>query len=238
MALMQSNTANSPNSSSPTPRLEEPFRFLDLPPELRCIVYDQVDYSKHRRTLSSVDMPDGPSKVIQVSECLPVSLLATCKLVNKEARTIFNAKLETMKAAPMCFEVDPAAKADFCGLMVQCSTYFDRKDHSSRPCIRKLHWLMCSKSSGNRTFDLEVRMSKDIRDWRRKDLLVITETLYRLCCRGFAIVLQGTESKARAMSLERSPARESWECLRCYTQDRFPILQRPMLRLASLEAGE
>jgi RNase P subunit RPR2 len=97
---------------------------------------------------------------------------------------------------------------------------------------------MCSKSSGNRTFDLEVRMSKDIRDWRRKDLLVITETLYRLCCRGFAIVLQGTESKARAMSLERSPARESWECLRCYTQDRFPILQRPMLRLASLEAGE
>jgi hypothetical protein len=159
-------------------------------------------------------MPGGPSKVVQVCEGLPVSLLATCKLVNKEARTIFNAKIETMKASPMCFEVDPAATADFCESMDQCSTSFYLKDLSSRPCVRKLHWLRYSKSSSNRTFDLEVRMSRDVRDWQREELLDMVLALSALCYCGFAIVLKGTESKARAMSLERSPMRGSWEFLR------------------------
>jgi hypothetical protein len=57
----------------------QPFRFLDLPPELRYIVYEQIDSTTKHHTLESINAPNNPSTVTLVHISLPVQILATCR---------------------------------------------------------------------------------------------------------------------------------------------------------------
>jgi hypothetical protein len=70
---------------------ESPFRFLDLPAELRCMVYEQIDYEIYRHKFSSLPYdqfrpwPETSSMTL-VSKTLPISLLLTSRQIDAEAK--------------------------------------------------------------------------------------------------------------------------------------------------------
>jgi hypothetical protein len=71
-----------------------PFPFLDLPPELRLIVYEHL--------LVKVTHHHGESDLKLVSLSVPgVTMLATCKLINKEAHPVILSKLSAIRNEPV-----------------------------------------------------------------------------------------------------------------------------------------
>jgi hypothetical protein len=96
---------------------ESPFRFLDLPTELRLIVYEHVEIVALRDTLTREDanLPDGlwptepvksKSSITFISPHLPLEILKVCHSIHKEASPIFKHKLERLKLAPVRYLVD------------------------------------------------------------------------------------------------------------------------------------
>ncbi|KAF2026054.1 hypothetical protein EK21DRAFT_116161 [Setomelanomma holmii] len=92
---------------SPDPRndqshyAEDVFRFLDLPTELRCMVYELIDHEAQNISihLSSSDLfgEDLTKSIVLTSNGLPVALLATCRLVRIEAQPFFKPKPEASR---------------------------------------------------------------------------------------------------------------------------------------------
>ena len=91
-----------------------PFRFLDLPAELRVMVYQQLDMDTYHRRLEDPVMkqlhPDKPSSFITlVVNALPVSVLLVSRFVHVEALPVLNSMLEQLRLEPIHFIVDSSS---------------------------------------------------------------------------------------------------------------------------------
>ncbi|KAH7074389.1 hypothetical protein BKA63DRAFT_595851 [Paraphoma chrysanthemicola] len=97
------------------------FRFLDLPVELRMIVYESVGFSSRKRILEKSASglkdyfwPPGPegaseSSITLIVPTMSLGLLSTCRSVHKEAKDIFAKKLAALRKLPMRYIVDWSA---------------------------------------------------------------------------------------------------------------------------------
>jgi hypothetical protein len=128
-----------------------PFRFLDLPAELRCMVYDflkpTIEYHGYYERAKSKD--DGAQYSILERQALPVTLLATCRQIKTEAQPIFDKKFELMKLQPMRYHMEVRTATSirifarrrecwgpsYLGLVVN-DIYADLARQSSRPSAR------------------------------------------------------------------------------------------------------
>ncbi|KAH6616796.1 hypothetical protein C7974DRAFT_442607 [Boeremia exigua] len=103
---------------------EQPFRFLDLPTDLRCCVYEHIEIPATRhsldRTQALIRKPDWPvlpksqiydSRItlIQPHTKSATNLLATCRLVNKEASYFLSRKIQQARRLPVQYLVDYSA---------------------------------------------------------------------------------------------------------------------------------
>jgi hypothetical protein len=78
----------------------EPFRFLDLPAELRLMVYEAIPNTTRRQTFEHVE--DGQTLSVTLTKrCLLVSLLATSKYIHREAKQIIGKKLRQLELEPI-----------------------------------------------------------------------------------------------------------------------------------------
>ncbi|KAF2128439.1 hypothetical protein P153DRAFT_318255, partial [Dothidotthia symphoricarpi CBS 119687] len=98
----------------------KPFRFLDLPPELRCMVYDciHITTTKHVLTKTDAELPpniwpksEGRASlpITLIRKSIPAAILATCRLINQEATPLLAPRLEELQREPLRFFVDFAA---------------------------------------------------------------------------------------------------------------------------------
>ncbi len=105
-----------------TPLNQQPFRFLDLPQELRCEVYNNIEFPTTWHTLDRTqalfrgrDWPVPPtaqvyeSRVTLIRPHTPLEILMTCHLINEEARPILKRKMEYHKSQPIRYLVDYSA---------------------------------------------------------------------------------------------------------------------------------
>ncbi|KAI4618494.1 hypothetical protein J4E80_005095 [Alternaria sp. BMP 0032] len=89
----------------------QPFRFLDLPAELRCMVYEAIDVAtrkeKYNPSIIRRKQDDAVSrrsgKLVMYRRILPMSILATCRLVNREAAPIITRKAHMILKEPVRF---------------------------------------------------------------------------------------------------------------------------------------
>ncbi|KAH4000439.1 hypothetical protein HBI70_117740 [Parastagonospora nodorum] len=154
------NTANARNSMpqrhGPGPFIpfsHDNFPLMDLPPELRCMIYKQVDFVTKCHTLTRDEAnihpaswppnPTGGSSAIElIRPSLPVALLRTSRLVNAEATSTFRKKIVELKNMPLQFQVDYAA-------LIGLTTKFG----PLAGCFTKLYPYVILSSTGNRAFD-------------------------------------------------------------------------------------
>ncbi|KAF2637780.1 hypothetical protein P280DRAFT_367745, partial [Massarina eburnea CBS 473.64] len=81
------------------------FRFLDLPTELRVMIYEFLPYQTIHHTLNiptaTTSNPNSkkqdPTQITLVSKGIPVQLLATCKKIRNEAQKYLEPKLSQLK---------------------------------------------------------------------------------------------------------------------------------------------
>jgi hypothetical protein len=82
-----------------------PFRFLDLPVELRVMIYERMPFTTRRLTFSPplsnpYWRPEVKSPVTIVMKFLETSILATCNSIRCEAFHIFKLKLQQLRVEP------------------------------------------------------------------------------------------------------------------------------------------
>jgi hypothetical protein len=83
-----------------------PSKFLDLPPELRLMVYERLDSATHHY---KVDHPDEISveqsredfQGAIIIKSFPVAILAACKVIHQEATPILAGKLQQLAQTPV-----------------------------------------------------------------------------------------------------------------------------------------
>jgi hypothetical protein len=82
------------------------FRFLDLPAELRCMVYEAIEVTTRKDVLDvsrNYSTLKEDSAITMLRGALARSILATSHLVNKEASPIMARKIQIMANEPIRF---------------------------------------------------------------------------------------------------------------------------------------
>ncbi|KAH7378503.1 hypothetical protein DE146DRAFT_585954, partial [Phaeosphaeria sp. MPI-PUGE-AT-0046c] len=88
------------------------FRFLDLLPELRVMVYERINIMIRHHILKKPISP-GESKHTSRSRLVVcICILATCRQINYEAQQIFAEKFDSIRSQPVRFYVDVASALD------------------------------------------------------------------------------------------------------------------------------
>ncbi|KAF1955826.1 hypothetical protein CC80DRAFT_505138 [Byssothecium circinans] len=100
-----------------TPGLNtQPFRFLDLPTELRLMVYQRIPITTQRTTIKQTatlgfiwpKCDDGtePSSITLVKKSTSANILRTCKFIKHEAECYIKTKLESIAKEPLRIVAD------------------------------------------------------------------------------------------------------------------------------------
>jgi hypothetical protein len=80
------------------------FRLLDLPKELRLMVYERLSVTSSRHVIP-LDKR-GERMITLVNPSVPVRILATCRLVNHEAGLVLRPKVQQMLQTPPTMIID------------------------------------------------------------------------------------------------------------------------------------
>ena len=88
------------NDDAGTEEIAKPFRLLDLPKEIRLMVYEELSHITTKRHVFSLQDPEH--YVTLINSCIEgVGILATCRFLNKEASYIFAPQMQKiLKEAP------------------------------------------------------------------------------------------------------------------------------------------
>jgi hypothetical protein len=105
----------------------QPFRFMDLPIELRLLVYEYLPRTvKHTHiptaTATTAIACQVPPEIILITRHVPTSILATSREVHKEASNIIKGLVRTfiLEHEPRIFEID-ASSESICNIMAAVS---------------------------------------------------------------------------------------------------------------------
>ncbi|KAF2128563.1 hypothetical protein P153DRAFT_386681 [Dothidotthia symphoricarpi CBS 119687] len=96
----------------------QPFRFLDLPAELRMMVYECLSISVHHHVLDDPTQLPGyftRSTITLVTKSIETSIFSTCRKVNAEAVPSLAHHLDKLRSVPTHFVVDFASMDTFAG---------------------------------------------------------------------------------------------------------------------------
>ncbi|RYN79084.1 hypothetical protein AA0117_g3964 [Alternaria alternata] len=69
------------------------FRFLDLPKEIRLIVYEQLPFIRRHSTLIMPYTPDHKGSIVLVLQVLPLAILRVSKMIHDEAYALLKPKM-------------------------------------------------------------------------------------------------------------------------------------------------
>jgi hypothetical protein len=79
----------------------EPFRFLDLPPELRLMVYERLPVKQYQRSFNDQKFNPAHYRLTIVERTISCAILRVCKLIHIEALPIIKTKLQAILSSPL-----------------------------------------------------------------------------------------------------------------------------------------
>jgi hypothetical protein len=121
----------------------QPFRFLDLPADLRCMMYEEIEVATCKQGLEQsetkddqrhVDPKQGVSMTL-LRATLPMSLLATCRLIRQEATPVLTRKVKELVEEPVRLSIDWSSAATIVRALRVCLIDVATK----APGLRHLH---------------------------------------------------------------------------------------------------
>ncbi|KAF2819132.1 hypothetical protein CC86DRAFT_375306 [Ophiobolus disseminans] len=106
---------------------DKPFRLLDLPVDLRLMVYESIPIITRHHDFQTPSLePEGPQGMVTlVTKSFETAILATCRTINNEAGRIIAPKLEKLRVEPMRLMIEPDAVefcCDYYGLFLSISS--------------------------------------------------------------------------------------------------------------------